>query len=97
LVIQIKTGKNKISLTVFERHFWLLPMMKPEMHRGGLALIFLCCVGFWEGGGKGGGLLVIFFFFLSSSSSFFQVRKHFSFIIFCTNSIFLSLDSFFIH
>lgn len=76
LVIQIKTGKNKICSTVFERHFWLLPMMKPEMHRGGLALIFFVCVGFWEGGGKGGGLLLIFFsffffFFFSSKKTLF--------------------------
>ena len=63
LLIQIKTGKNK-HVQLLSGIFWLLPMMKPEMHRGGLALIFFVCVGFWEGGGKGGGLILIFFFFL---------------------------------
>ena len=62
--------------------FWLLPMMKPEMHRGGLALIFLCCVGFWEGGGKGGGLLfnilffLLFLFFSSKKTLFFHHILH---------------------
>ena len=63
LLIQIKTGKNK-HVQLLSGIFWLLPMMKPEMHRGGLALIFLCCVGFWEGGGKGGRVTFNIFFFL---------------------------------
>jgi len=81
LLIQIKTGKNK-HVQLLSGIFWLLPMMKPEMHRGGLALIFLCCVGFWEGGGKGGGLLLIFFsfffflFFSSKKTLFFHHILH---------------------
>lgn len=64
LVIQIKTGKNKICSTVFERHFWLLPMMKPEMHRGGLALIFFCVCGFLGGRRERGRVTFNIFFFL---------------------------------
>jgi hypothetical protein len=49
--------------------FWLLPMMKPKMHRGGLALIlFGVCVGL-GGRRERGGLLLIFFL---SSYFFFK-------------------------
>jgi len=47
-------------------------MMKPEMHRGGLALIFFVCVGGFEREeGKGAGYFQYFFL----SSSFFSSKK----------------------
>jgi len=71
LLIQIKTGKNK-HVQLLSGIFWLLPMMKPEMHRGGLALIFFVCVGGFEREeGKGAGYFQYFFL----SSSFFSSKK----------------------
>jgi len=69
LVIQIKTGKNK-HVQLLSGIFWLLPMMKPEMHRGGLALIFFCvCVGLGGRRVKGRVTFNIFFFLLLFFSS----------------------------
>jgi len=49
-------------------------MMKPEMHRGGLALIFFCVCGFGREEGKGRvtfNIFSFFFFFFSSKKTLF--------------------------